>query len=760
MSDVMGGLAATDEYDPFAAEKFIAPPLQDWTAQAASKDVATLKGMGSVLSDALTVPERAIQNSQFAVSTGNYDPRVPVEAALMTMGGGVGGTGEKAGVDLTAGYDPKMWHGVSEIKLPKPVSEMTSVVRPVDKAAETVINPAKLQNSVLMPLLGDRTETAALLDRVNGYQFENPVSLQGGHGYMANNPGKAWAAGKSIAPGIGEVARGAAESGLPVHGVYTAMGERSADFSHMMSDTLAEMAKHTKITPEGEQLFNETMRKIAPDFPGVMSPGVADYLRSSPGELRNVFAKTMDTGKFQKLGFPSAAEARVAVTDPRLLNEPTGAAGLSIARMDPQGSLVPSGHATYDTGIAGNYMGGLAASVPKEVMFPDIVGPLSKHADAVAAARDAAGLKPFRPTEDYLMGRVPKGLPKVQMADQQWVDSVSQHLTDRGFKLGSGATDEKAAAAIQGIRAYHSSPHDFDRFDLSKIGTGEGAQVYGHGLYFAENPAVSGQGGQYWQQFLNRFRQPEQEMAERLQAHGFSRDATAETIQRQIDELQKRIDPGGIFDKPHTADAWRRTQEYIAELSHERDVLKSGQPVGPRTYEVNINADPAHFLDWDKPLSAQPKSVQAIAEDVLRNPGRGVGFVADPTPSAPISGGNLYNALAHRGERNFPAATAAFQEAGIPGIKYLDQGSRPPRSLIDTQNSIKYYNDMLAKEPNNQFAADQLKQYQADLAKHETGSHNYVVFDPRIIDIMRKYGLAGAIGAGGMGALAAQDEYQ
>lgn len=36
---------------------------------------------------------------------------------------------------------------------------------------------------------------------------------------------------------------------------------------------------------------------------------------------------------------------------------------------------------------------------------------------------------------------------------------------------------------------------------------------------------------------------------------------------------------------------------------------------------------------------------------------------------------------------------------------------------------------------------------------------NYVVFDPNIIDIMRKYGLAGAAPAG-LGALAAQDNYQ
>lgn len=38
---------------------------------------------------------------------------------------------------------------------------------------------------------------------------------------------------------------------------------------------------------------------------------------------------------------------------------------------------------------------------------------------------------------------------------------------------------------------YHGSPHKFDAFDLSKIGTGEGAQAYGHGLYFADSPDVA-----------------------------------------------------------------------------------------------------------------------------------------------------------------------------------------------------------------------------------------------------------------------------
>jgi hypothetical protein len=41
------------------------------------------------------------------------------------------------------------------------------------------------------------------------------------------------------------------------------------------------------------------------------------------------------------------------------------------------------------------------------------------------------------------------------------------------------------------IRAYHGSPHDFEKFSMEKIGTGEGAQAYGHGLYFAEKEAVA-----------------------------------------------------------------------------------------------------------------------------------------------------------------------------------------------------------------------------------------------------------------------------
>ncbi len=57
--------------------------------------------------------------------------------------------------------------------------------------------------------------------------------------------------------------------------------------------------------------------------------------------------------------------------------------------------------------------------------------------------------------------------------------------------LGPGVKLPAAAPKPTGIRAYHGSPHDFDRFDISKIGTGEGAQAYGPGLYFAEREGVA-----------------------------------------------------------------------------------------------------------------------------------------------------------------------------------------------------------------------------------------------------------------------------
>src|SRR5574343_527293 len=62
-----------------------------------------------------------------------------------------------------------------------------------------------------------------------------------------------------------------------------------------------------------------------------------------------------------------------------------------------------------------------------------------------------------------------------------------------GLAMMTGLLQGTKVAPIirNAIKVYHGSPHKFDKADSSKIGTGEGAQAYGHGLYWAESPVVA-----------------------------------------------------------------------------------------------------------------------------------------------------------------------------------------------------------------------------------------------------------------------------
>ena len=80
----------------------------------------------------------------------------------------------------------------------------------------------------------------------------------------------------------------------------------------------------------------------------------------------------------------------------------------------------------------------------------------------------------------------PQTVGKVGMAAEQGVKSLGmaagQKIDDammgRGGLLGTALKPSQPYP----LTVYHGSPHQFDKFDSSRIGTGEGAQAYGHGL--------------------------------------------------------------------------------------------------------------------------------------------------------------------------------------------------------------------------------------------------------------------------------------
>jgi hypothetical protein len=235
--------------------------------------------------------------------------------------------------------------------------------------------------------------------------------------------GVVWASEKGPLRRLENLAAKLGESGKPVYFPYTAMGERAVDFSHHVSDTLVGMLPLAKISSANKSQFNVVMRGPhdlgeVPDWPGIGSSNLKQYLRDAPGRVRVKFAQVMDSRKFQDAGFPSVAEARFAVTDPRLLQQPTGASGLSISQLGV-GQKAASQHTTYPEALAGQYRGGFGTSVPKEVMYPDVINYYLQR-----------GYEPYR--HDYLMLHGLKGAP-AQPTNQRWVDTVSAALQARGL---------------------------------------------------------------------------------------------------------------------------------------------------------------------------------------------------------------------------------------------------------------------------------------------------------------------------------------
>lgn len=208
-------------------------------------------------------------------------------------------------------------------------------------------------------------------------------------------------------------------------------------------------------------------------------------------------------------------------------------------------------------------------------------------------------------------------------------------------------------AGLLGLTAFHGSPHRFSKFDASKIGTGEGAQAYGHGLYFAESPGVA-KGYQInltsGTATLDGKPRPLLNMIER-DAVDY---ATQYGGQKQaLEVLNNKISQNSKFDDV----------EYLTKVRDRLGASKYEKNPGA-FYTVDIPDEMiGKMLDWDKPLHEQPKIVQDFLSTVSFNPPNKDQLIGDwlkPRMSEGMA----------------PYWSEDMRKAGIPGIRYLDQGSR------------------------------------------------------------------------------------
>lgn len=235
-----------------------------------------------------------------------------------------------------------------------------------------------------------------------------------------------------------------------------------------------------------------------------------------------------------------------------------------------------------------------------------------------------------------------------------------------------GKVGKAAGKARRGIEAWHGSPHKFDRFDVARLGTGEGAQQYGQGLYFADELDVAKSYAPRNEKYESALMR-EYKAAERAQDYDALEVYESALMHRLPFELRQQ------YQGPAYQKAIRRVEQLSPPGTH-------------NLYRVNLDVDPDELLDYDAPLSGQSNIHQRLKE---------AGFY----PFTDSDKGAAYTPTTV-GQMN------ALREAGVPGLKYLDQGSR---------------------------GAGQ-------------GTRNYVMFDPERIRILETLALAGMLGGGAYNA--------
>jgi hypothetical protein len=264
------------------------------------------------------------------------------------------------------------------------------------------------------------------------------------------------------------------------------------------------------------------------------------------------------------------------------------------------------------------------------------------------------------------------------------------------------------------ITAWHGSPHIFNKFDNAKIGTGEGAQAYGHGLYFAEAPAVAKE----YQKNLSGYEVGTKGILDRSQ--GNIDDAILNATNK-INHYKNMIAEGGYGGLDRAENLLNLSSKQLQNLQD----MKAGIPENKGAlYKVDI-ADESipNMLDWDKPLYQQ--AMYKTLKDKIPY---------EQMPHGSKSVKELFDSLG--GQVN---ASKILQEHGITGVKYLDEASRSIPYKVELYHKNKLYAD---NDFANKYQAEEYmkqKQLEGFTPKlKEQGTRNFVVFNPNTVKILER----------------------
>jgi hypothetical protein len=254
----------------------------------------------------------------------------------------------------------------------------------------------------------------------------------------------------------------------------------------------------------------------------------------------------------------------------------------------------------------------------------------------------------------------------------------------------------RKTAPIAELDVYHGTPHRFPsteanplgELDASKIGTGEGAQAYGHGIYLAESPGVADS----YRATLsdNVFTVDGKKLLGPTTKYGHPNPNASRNNLTMPEKMATYALDAAVKTKGQdpAAAAIRHLKKYgkgnsdadtaialVQQWKNQGANLEAGS-----LYTLDLPDEMIdRMLDWDKPLSEQPESVQTILKNLAKKDaekyGEGGGldyYMGDPDS---YDGESVYRYLVEQQDSQVNTSEY-FKNLGIPGIKYLDAGSR------------------------------------------------------------------------------------
>ena len=307
---------------------------------------------------------------------------------------------------------------------------LDKAIKKTELQQRRIMHPEELLGKVGVPVVGDRSiritgpdkESRAIVD-INGVPLDSKHIPEGGMEYSRDFGG--WASMDDAAKKkIVNFALAQDETGIEdVLGIYTAMGREAINFS---ADTIVPMIKQLKairIPKEDIKAFDDRIRKgktttnkqtgkvtntAIPNWLGLEHPDVIKQLEGVEGDpdfprkgagtsIRKVVLAEMVRPEWYSKGFPDYNDIVDTMTVPELSDFKQGSSGLTMFKpefksgRDSEGNLIESlknssatksDHTSYGTNIPGEYFGGLFASVPPHIMYPDTFKALSQKTNS------------------------------------------------------------------------------------------------------------------------------------------------------------------------------------------------------------------------------------------------------------------------------------------------------------------------------------------------------------------------------------------